>query len=498
MELPFEKTVCRHWQQKLYTLVSQEETQELKLPESMPDVGTVIASWGQTILRGKDWRSSGAAISGGVLVWVLYAPEGGGPIQKVESWIPFQTRVDFPEAAEQGTLRVECVLRNLDARALSGQKLLLRAGIGLLVQAVSPAQTEIPIPGVLPEDVEQLNRTYPVELIREAGEKHFLMEEELELPAGLSEPEKLIYYRLTPEILDEKVMGSKAVFRGSGRLHLMYADRDGKLRSQDWELPFAQYVELEEEYEESASLSTLCSLTSLEVDLRPEGGLTLKAGVEAQYLVQDVLRLELLTDAYSPCREVQLQRRSIELPAWVDSREELMDLSQHFPGGSDRMIDTVFLPDLPKVTKYRDEAEMEFGGTFQAVFEKEDGSYWGKTLHDSQSAQWNTQCRTIPFSIPAGQVTSRREGSDWRVDTQVVLDLKSLCEQPMEAVCGMEAGELRQPDAQRPSVIIRRRGREQSLWELARDCGSTVEAIRHMNQMDAEPSEDQLLLIPVI
>ena len=51
MELPFEKTVCRYWKQKLYTLLKSEETQELKIPDSMPAVGRIISSWAQVILR---------------------------------------------------------------------------------------------------------------------------------------------------------------------------------------------------------------------------------------------------------------------------------------------------------------------------------------------------------------------------------------------------------------------------------------------------------------
>ena len=73
MELPFEKTVSRFWQQKLYTPVMREETQEYKLPEGMPDVGRIIAAWGQVVLRGKEWRSRHIGLSGGVMVWVLYA-----------------------------------------------------------------------------------------------------------------------------------------------------------------------------------------------------------------------------------------------------------------------------------------------------------------------------------------------------------------------------------------------------------------------------------------
>ena len=89
MELPFEKRVSRFWQQKLYTPVTKEETQEYKLPESMPDIARVIAAWGQVVLRGKEWRSDHIGLNGGVMVWVLYAPEDGSEVRRIESWVPF-------------------------------------------------------------------------------------------------------------------------------------------------------------------------------------------------------------------------------------------------------------------------------------------------------------------------------------------------------------------------------------------------------------------------
>ena len=63
-------------------------------------------------------------------------------------------------------------------------------------------------------------------------------------------------------------------------------------------------------------------------------------------------------------------------------------------------------------------------------------------------------------------------------------------------VTGLEMGELQQPDPNRPSLILRRSG-GQSLWELAKAHGSTVDAIRGANRLEEEPDETQMLLIPV-
>jgi hypothetical protein len=68
----------------------------------------------------------------------------------------------------------------------------------------------------------------------------------------------------------------------------------------------------------------------------------------------------------------------------------------------------------------------------------------------------------------------------------------------MDMVTGLRLGEEKTPDPERPSVIIRRKGKAGSLWDLAKNCGSTVSAIRKMNHQEGEPDPEKLLLIPVI
>jgi hypothetical protein len=64
-------------------------------------------------------------------------------------------------------------------------------------------------------------------------------------------------------------------------------------------------------------------------------------------------------------------------------------------------------------------------------------------------------------------------------------------------ITGLELGELQQPDPRRPSLILKRTGGK-SLWELAKQNGSTVTAIERANNLQTEPEAEQMLLIPVI
>ena len=150
MELAFEKCTEKFWQQKSYAPVTREESQECKLPESMPDVGRVIAARGQTVLRGKEWRSDHIGLSGGVMVWVLYAPEDGSGPRRLESWVPFHIRMDHRHDGEDGVIRAECVLCGVDARSISSRKLMFRCQVGLMVQTLVPRAAELYHPRELP------------------------------------------------------------------------------------------------------------------------------------------------------------------------------------------------------------------------------------------------------------------------------------------------------------------------------------------------------------
>ena len=497
MEIPFEKTISRFWQQKLYTPVSLEESQEFRLPESMPDIGRVIAAWGQAVLRGKEWRSDHISLSGGVMVWVLYAPEDGSGPRRLESWLPFTARVDHSHTGPDGVIRAECLVCGTDARNISARKLMLRCSVGLMVQTLVPREAELCSLGQLPEDIQVLERVYPMILTRETGERAFLADEQLSMPQGMPQPKKIIYSRMTPRVTEQRVLGSRAVFRGVGELHLLYEDESEKLHSADLSVPFAQYTDLEGDFGEDAGMSCILCVTSLETEPEEAGGLRVKCGLVCQYIINAPTVVRCVTDAYSCSRELELEQQEVVLPAWLDEQVRQIELEERL-AGDEVPVDAIFFPDLPMVSKQPGGVEVRCGGTFQTLCEAPDGSLQNKNLRAARAESLMTACDTIPCTWLRGGTALRREGSGWSMAQGAQLRLDSLCAQTMPMVTGIRAGEAREPDPERPSVIIRSRKSEESLWDIAKYCGSTVSAIQRLNKLESEPEENRLLLIPVI
>lgn len=498
MELEFKRSTVSCLDTVLQEVQNTEQTLELKLSEGMPDIGHIISAWGQVITRGKEWRGGSIAYSGGCLVWVLYAPEDGSEARVIDGWMPFQLHWDLPMDAREGDIRVTTRLRNVDARSLSARKMLVRAGVGVLAEACSPGEAEVFAPDAGSEGVELLRTAYPLRLDREAGEKTFLLDEELSLPDSAPRPEEIISFRMTPKILDKKVLSNKTVFRGSGNLHLLYRAGDGSIRGQDFDLPFSQFAELQGDYSGDAGVEIDPEVTALELEIMDDGRLRLKGGLVAQFLVSDRGMVELIEDAYAPGRQIQLNIQTLEIPTNLDSRRDTVFAQQTIPMEADMVMDVQFWPDFPVQRRTETGVELELPGIFQVLCMDSDGTLRGAstrwTGQETVTAGENSRLRILPGLTEAQAVAG---GGQITVKAELPLDQIATTRQSFPMVTGVEMGQPVPPDPARPSLVIRRAGTAR-LWDMAKANGTTMEAIRKANQLQDEPSPGEMLLIPIL
>lgn len=496
MEVNFEGKKLSCLDSRLQEVSGVEQTQEIKLTEGMPDVGQVLCAWGQPILRGKEWRGDSVSVSGGMMVWVLYQAEDGGMQTCIDAWVPFQMKWDLPAGSGEGAIRAQLLTRFVDARSVSPRKILVRCGISAMVTALVRKNQEVSVPQGQEEGVELLKVTYPVRLPQEAGEKTFLMEETLSVPESMPAPQKVLYYRMEAKITDKKVLTGKLVFRGNGLLHVLYAGEDGTPVCWDFEVPFSQYTDLEGEYSSDAQADILLMPTSMELDLE-DGAFRFKCGMVAQYLIMDRHLLETVEDAYCPGRELTMNTRILELPVMLENRREMVYGEQTLPVGAASVVDLCFWPDTPKQMRVENGIAMELPGVLQALYYDEEGAMRAGSARWEGSMTLAADDNTSIMAFPgASQVQAAAGSGGIQAKLELPMEVNAWAEQGFNMVTGVELGEKRQLDPGRPSLILRRAG-SKGLWDMAKTCGSTMEAIRQANGLQGEPAAGQMLLIPV-
>ena len=475
---------------------TQEQTQELKLNEGMPDVGRILGTWAQPVIRGKEWRSDAVVCSCGVMVWVLYAPEDGSQAQCVESWIPFSVKWSIPDSGQDGTLLCQAAVKAADTRVLSGRKLMIRVSVCMTAEAYVPSVAEYYEPGEVPEDIQLRKKTYTPCLAAEAGEKAFMIDEELMLPGSAPAMGKMIRYSLQPEITERKVLGDKAVFRGNCIFHLLYRTAEGALASWDFEIPFSQYTELEREYGNQAQVDIFPFVTALETEMAEGGRIRLKAGLSGQYLLYDTPEIIMAEDAYSPFREVNLQTERVEIPTINPPVQKMIRVEQTAPFGGTRCADSEIFVGCPSIQPRSDRDAAELNGIFQVLYYDTEGQLQSGNAHYQQEEPVENG-DSVAWCVPKGRPQIMPGIDSTALKAEVMLHQVFADAKPLDMLTGLTIGDQAEKDPARPSLILRRPG-QQDLWTLAKENGSTEDAIRQANHLQGDPEPDQMLLIPVL
>lgn len=498
MEQRFERRMVACLQRHLWQAQEREQTQETRLGDEMPDIGTVLAVRGQCILRSKEWQADTIGISGGVMAWVLYAPADGSKARMVETWIPVQMKWNVPQTRREGTIRVSMTLQSIDARSISARKMVVRANVSALAEALGPCEVEVFEPAQQGSDqIQMLRREYPVVLPVEAGEKLFQIEEELTMPAGVPEAQKILSFEIAPEIAERNVLGGKAVFRGDVGLHLCYETSDQQICTVDLETPFSQFTDLDRDHGKDATVSVMMAVTSGEPELL-DGRVVLKCGLVAQYLIYDQVMLELVEDAYSTKYDLDVVTQRLEMPSMLECCTEDVRCVVDVDVDASRVVDAWACPGHPRVRRAGDLTEITVDGSVWVLYLDQEGTLQGVC------APWERRVEhpTVDQNTCYGQwaqlgrpvVTAGPGQLEVKLDMSVLT--QTVDETGKTMVTGVEIGGPLEKDGDRPSLILRRveSGR---IWDLAKACGSTVDAIRKANGMSDEEMIGALVLIPV-
>ena len=494
MQLEFRKDKLPCMQPVVQDTQVQEQTQEVRISDGIPDIGSILCSWGQVILRSKEWDGDLITVNGGTMVWVQYLPDGGETPETVECWLPFQMRWKVPDPHQEGMLLTQLLLKSVDARSTSARKMIIRSNVCMSITAMEHCQKEICIPEGKPVDVQLHIQSYPVLLTAEAGEKAFSLEETFPLNSPSA---KICAYWLQAEVKEHRLMGDKVVFRGSGALQVLLQTPDGNFYSKAFELPFSQYSELETEYGDDVDVVFCPVVTSLETELT-ESELRVKAGITGQYEIRSRPVLTVVADAYSPNREVTMQQDNLALPGILESKSQMIHAKRNIPVEGAQTAVTQFLPCAPAVSTIDNGGQITLSGHFQTLVYDLEGN------PKSNTEKWEQQLQ-IPIGdggcldariLPVGTAQSDILSGQLQQEGELILQTDIRMDTGIPMVTGLELGDVREPDAGRPSLILRRAGNH-NLWELAKAACSTTEDIMRANDLSGEPGEDQMLLIPI-
>ena len=503
--MEFERDTIISYETAAEVTLCQEETLESIVPDACPDILRIVDVCGQATISGKQAREGVAQVTGMVRASILYQPEGGGGLRRMEVGLPFTCQAEAPGLTERGTVLARPRLCRAEARALNPRKVLLRVDLAVDVTACQPVERAVCCGVTGPEEGTVCQRQFQGEHYQLCAvqEKPFTFSDQIRLPSGSGEAPVLLAARAQPECGESKLIGSKLIFKGMVEIYLLLQEPGGALVTSHESLPFSQAIEVSGTDGEG-DCQVEVEVASFRCDQDPADGRAVD--VELELLAQAQVRcrrpVTLLQDLYSTSNLMEVQRENQLLCRLGEQSVRPQSVRELLETGE--MVRSVV------------DARLALGQVRQSIEGRElvltvDACVTVLYLDENELVQCVQ--RSIPVSsrleCPEGVRCSCRCACPGEVfaapaagGVEVRFTVESRCltteTAAVPAVTSAQLGEPRNAgEGVRPSVVLRMPAPGEELWDIAKAHGTTMEQILQANELEEEALPyGRMLLIP--
>lgn len=491
------------------TLHLMEENAELIVPDSCPDILRVVDSCGLFCLKETDLQTGNAHISGVVRASILYVPENGRGIKKLEIQVPLSGILENPLFNNNCHLVVHPVCCVVHARIANPRKLSIHVQVKMWIRSFQQQQL------CLPEGIESENE-YGIECqkrkisfngITTMCKKSFSLSEEFDLPVGKPALESIVRAKISFQILEKKMIGGKVVLKGITSIEILYlgeSDENGVLSNFSHEIPFSQVIELateEDNLETNVSLYLSgAELYGIEGEDGKDRSISVTLNITAQVCTIAQFDEMILTDFYSTKFQVHAAAETIAIPTVSPATMVRTSVRETLETGTtaNELMDLSVV--CEEVRCRPEEKTLTCDMVVSALYRGEDYQIYGLAKRIQVMCPVDTLSDTSQYdaiSAISGDLlgTPTTEGIDVRFPVEF-----SLIQNQWEAYTIFDQfslEEIKNEEKVKPSLLLRRVQKGESLWTIAKKCRTPEELLRQANALsDDTVEEGRMLLIP--
>lgn len=296
---------------------------DIIVPDVKPDILKILQVDGTAVVRNTELLEGRLLADGIIRLNILYLPDREDEkIKAIETYSEFSTRIDKGEIMPDMQVFVEALVEKIDFQVLNSRKLRVKTTVKIDYEVSEQAMIEL-AEGI--EDEEAEICVTPIELISLVDLKHssFSVREDFELPPGHSAVEEILKSDVSICDTEYKIVGERAVVKGTLCLSCLYLDTSGCIKSCDFETAFTEIFDLAE-----ADDDTVCDISyfvkdlSLRAEADSDGDMRTLASeceIGVRIVATRKVETEILVDCFYPGKKTEIEKSSAELEKMVSS-----------------------------------------------------------------------------------------------------------------------------------------------------------------------------------
>ena len=503
MEIELLRETTRYFKRIFNAAVTSELGAECVVPDDCPEAGEVYLAEGCALLKGKEASAGVLSVRGSVKLSVLYASGADGALSRLETETPFAVETACGDADENCRLSAGCALASCEVRRLTSRKLYLR--LEILTELECWKEDELLLrclPAGENPDLEQKIRKEQILAAQSITERSFVVTDEIRLGGEKKPASEILLYSARLEQEPPQSVGSKLIVKGTAEIGILYRSVDGEVCRTQAETEFSQIMETDVAGSDRAEVRLALTgvIVNPELSLSPEERTILaELHIAAQCAAYVQLETEWLQDAYAIAVPAMIGREEIEISVPGSRRQLTAQISGSVPsaGGNGNVLYAA-----ARCGKFEIAGEpgaRELRGTVEvAALSVSDGVLRAGTARIPVLEPCEPEEDAV-LGAGTAEIFAAGTPEGAEIRGRVTIPALEHSARREDAVTSLRLDESARRDPRDfPSLILRRCGEGDTLWEIAKSAGSTETLVIAANDLD--PGEalpcGKLLILP--
>lgn len=471
---------------------------DMIVPDSKPDILNTICTSGVVCIYKKEILENKVRIDGNINTYIMYlSEESTDKIRGICTNLDFSESIVVNNVQEGMNCKIQTELKSLEAKVINGRKIGIKAAVEVEIKVYEKEDIEIVSDIKDAQDIQMLKEDLKVNSLVGMGDTKIYAKDTININ-NTDNLAEILKANVCICDKDVKISYNKILTKAEAEVKLMYLTEDNRINTVTAKIPVIGFIDIQNVTEEN-----ICDVDYevRNIVFKPnsveEHSIYVEIEIGVSAVVYEEKGINLIQDLYSPSEKLEFNKKRITAITGKITRNETKQIREkvNIEGMENRSIlDVDVMPRIEKEHKLND----------KIVYE---GEVELRILLNSSELDVDTRTVKIPFDFEVEGIEKAEDrntnmmaevlNSDFIVqdgglvtaNIDLGMNMSSDKNVNLNVIDEIQSnGEREEEDYSILMYIVKK---DDTLWKIAKNFGSTVEDIARTNGI-----EDQNKIYP--
>lgn len=471
---------------------------DMIVPDSKPDILNTICTSGIVSIYKKEIQEEKIRIDGTINTYIMYMPDGAEDnVRGLNANLDFSENIGITNCKEGMEDITDVKIKSIEAKVLNGRKISIKATLEANVKIYSMEEVEIINEMENTDNIQVLKEDLTVNSLVGSGETKIYTKDNIPID-NIDNLAEILKSEINLVDRDIKISYNKVLTKAEAEIRFMYLTEDNRINNATYKIPVVGFIDIQDVTEEN-----LCDVNYeirnliIKPNSQEEHSIYVEMEIQVKCSAYEVKKINLIQDIYSPTTKLNFETRQISTMTEKQCIKDIKQIREKInlkDIENEKLIDVDVIPEIINENKINTKILYEGELTLRFIFV-------------NTRMQVNIKETKIPFEYT---VENLQNGENLNTNNYLTIKTKDFiiqdggdinCNIDMETNTNMyrtaninmidsiqEDGEREEQDY---SIIMYIVKKDDTLWKIAKQFGSTIDGIVRVNGI-----EDKNIIFP--